>query len=358
MRKNHSNYLKLAFNLAKINLGKTKENPSVGCVVVKNQSVISSGYTSINGRPHAEFNALNKKIDFKNSDIYITMEPCTHTGKTPPCTNIIKKKGIKKVFFAFNDVDKRTAFTAKKILLRNKIKIQKINISAYKNFYDSYFTLHKSKLPFVDAKLAISKDFLTIKKKSKWITNELARKNGHLLRSQYDCIISTSKTINKDNSLLNCRINGLNQNKPDLIIIDIKSKLRKKLRLFKKPNKRKIYLITSFDKNNNSIYFKNKNVKIIKLSSLLNKNDFMNLLILLKKKGYNRILVETGLKFLNELLKFKLINNLYLFQSLRNLGKKGKNNTSNKAIKKFILSHKVKINLNGDNLYKIKIKNV
>jgi len=109
MKTNHSNFLKLAFNIAKINLGKTNLNPSVGCVVVKDNSVISSGYTSLSGRPHAEFNALKSKKNFKNSDLYVTMEPCTHYGVTPPCTNIIAKKGIKRVFFSFNDIDKKTA---------------------------------------------------------------------------------------------------------------------------------------------------------------------------------------------------------------------------------------------------------
>ena len=92
MKKNHNFYSNLAFNLAEINLGKTNRNPSVGCIIVKNNSVISSAVTSLNGRPHAEFNALNKDINFKDSDMYVTLEPCTHFGKTPPCTNIIKKK--------------------------------------------------------------------------------------------------------------------------------------------------------------------------------------------------------------------------------------------------------------------------
>ena len=115
----------MAFELAKINLGSTKENPSVGCVVEKNGSIISSGYTSINGRPHAEYNALKKNINFKNSNIYITLEPCSHYGKTPPCTNIIKKKGIKKVFYSINDLDKRSKNKSKKILLKKKISINK-----------------------------------------------------------------------------------------------------------------------------------------------------------------------------------------------------------------------------------------
>ena len=110
----HNNYLKLAFENAKVNLGKTKMNPSVGCIVVKNGSVISSGRTSISGRPHAEYNALIVNKNFKYSDLYLTLEPCTHYGKTPPCTDLIVKKGIKRVFISFYDVDERTAKLAKK----------------------------------------------------------------------------------------------------------------------------------------------------------------------------------------------------------------------------------------------------
>ena len=95
----HQEYINLAFSLAEINLGSTKSNPSVGCIIEKNGSIISSGHTSLSGRAHAEFNALNKKIDFKNANLYSTLEPCTHHGKSPPCTNIIKKKGIKNVYY-------------------------------------------------------------------------------------------------------------------------------------------------------------------------------------------------------------------------------------------------------------------
>ena len=85
--------MKLAYNQASKILGNTGENPAVGCVVVKNNKLISLAHTSFNGRPHAEKNALsNRKINFKGSVLYSTLEPCSHFGKTPPCTNIIKKK--------------------------------------------------------------------------------------------------------------------------------------------------------------------------------------------------------------------------------------------------------------------------
>ena len=92
MTTNHNHYLDLAFQLAEKNLGQTGLNPSVGCVVVKNNTVISSGVTSKNGRPHSEFNALNNLKNCSGSSLYTTLEPCSHHGKTPPCVNIIIKK--------------------------------------------------------------------------------------------------------------------------------------------------------------------------------------------------------------------------------------------------------------------------
>ena len=356
MKTNHNNFLKLAFNIAKVNLGKTGLNPSVGCVAVKDNSVISSGCTSVNGRPHAEFNALKFRKNFKNSDLYVTMEPCTHYGMTPPCTNIIEKKGIKRVFFSFHDVDKRTAKKLKKKLTKKKIKVYRKFNNNFHDFYQSYYSIEKKNIPFIDAKIALSKDFFTINKNLKWITNSLSRKRAHLVRSEYDAIISTSKSINKDNSLLNCRLNGFNNNKPDLIIIDLNLKIKTKLKLFKNTNKRKIFIVTSVLKSKKIFYLKKAGIRIILIKSLKNKNDFANLFMNLKKYAYNRILVESGLIFLNELLKHELIFNLYIFQSSIKLGKKGRNNTSNNIIKKLKLNKKIKVNLNGDNLYKVKIK--
>ncbi len=356
MKTNHNNFLKLAFNLAKINLGKTGLNPSVGCVIVKNNSVISSGYTSINGRPHAEFNALKSKKNFKNSDLYVTMEPCSHFGLTPPCTNIILKKGIKRVFFSYDDVDLRTAKKLKMKLAKKKIRIHKKSINGFYNFYQSYFLSKKNNIPLIDAKIAISKDYFTINKKSKWVTNSLSRNRVHLIRSEYDAILTTSKSINKDNSMLNCRLNGFNNNKPDLIIIDLKLKIKKNLSVFKTTSKRKIIIITSILNNKKIFDLKKRGIKIIFINSLVSKNNFINLFKILKKYDYNRILVESGLVFLNSLLKYKLLFNLYMFQSEIKLGRNGKNNTSNSILKKFKLIKKIKVNLNGNKLYKLKIK--
>ena len=94
----HNYYLDLAFQLAEKNLGKTGFNPVVGSILVKNDSVISSGVTALGGRPHAEFNTLNETKNCDGASLYTTLEPCTHYGKTPPCTNVIIKKKLKKYF--------------------------------------------------------------------------------------------------------------------------------------------------------------------------------------------------------------------------------------------------------------------
>ena len=119
-------YMEIALDLARSRHGLTGSNPSVGCVIVKNDKIISIGQTSFNGRPHAEFNALNKNINFKNSNMYVTLEPCAHFGLTPPCTNIIKKKKIKNVYYNFNDPDLRTYKKAEKILRKLQKKELKL----------------------------------------------------------------------------------------------------------------------------------------------------------------------------------------------------------------------------------------
>ena len=354
MKQNHNFFSNLAFNIAESNVGKTNKNPSVGCVIVKNNSVISSGVTSINGRPHAEYNALSKNLNFKDAYMYLTLEPCTHYGITPPCTNLIKKKRVKKVYYCFEDPDIRT-YKKAKIVLNNKIKkIKKID-DRNKDFYKSYFLNKKYKLPFVDAKIAISKDFSTISKKNKWITNSRSRKVSHLIRSKYDSIISTSVSINKDNSLLNCRIKGLNNFKPDLVIIDRKLRLKKNLALYSLAKKRKTYLLTTSNNSKQTSFLKKRNIKIIKLNSLLTKDDFFNLFRKLFQLGKRRILIESGLIFLNQLLKMNFINNLYIFKSNTKLRSNGFNNSKKNLIKNLKILKQVNVNLNNDKLLKARI---
>ena len=350
MTKNHNYYLDLAYQLAEKNLGKTGLNPSVGAIVVKDDSVISSGITSYRGRPHAELNALSKIKNCVGASLYTSLEPCVHYGKTPPCTKIISKKKIKKVYFGSYDPDIRSYKKAKSVLSKKAISVKIINSKNYKNFYKSYFINKKLNIPFVSAKIALSNDFFSVNYKKKWITNASSRKIVHLLRSRYDCILSTSKTINLDNSLLNCRIEGLDKFKPDLFIIDLNLKLKKNLLLNKIINKRKTYIITNKLNLRDVNIYKKMGYKFIFVNALKDKKDFILLYKKIYKLGYSRVLLEAGLIFLNTVIKDKLINNLYLFKSNSNLKKFGKNNFSPNFLKK-IKFKPISINLNGDKLF-------
>ena len=122
--------MKLAYNQAGKVLGNTGKNPAVGCVIVKNNTLISLTHTNFNGRPHAERIALsNKKINFKGSLLYSTLEPCSHYGKTSPCTNIIKNKRLCSVYYSKSDPNIRSYKQARKILKQKKLKYLKIFLS-------------------------------------------------------------------------------------------------------------------------------------------------------------------------------------------------------------------------------------
>ena len=354
-----SQFMKLAFEKAYENLGSTKENPSVGCIVVKNDSIISSGTTSINGRPHAEINALKKNKTFSGSTMYITLEPCTHYGKTSPCVNTILKKGIKKVYYSISDPDIRTFNKAKLILEKGKVKV-KTGLLKKKalNFYKSYFLSKESKaLPYVDAKIAISKDYYSINSKKKWITNHYSREKGHLIRSKYDCILSTYKSINIDNSKLNCRIEGLEDFSPSRVIIDRDLKLKKNLDIYKSTKKIPTYILTSKRNKGKERFFKSRHIKIIRINGNKKIFSYKNIFMKLKKIGFSRILCESGLHTTRALLQENLLHNLYVFISPDRLGKRGRNSFKS-LLNKLKLKEKEKININlsGDDLYKVRIK--
>ena len=191
-------------------------------LLVKNNKIISFGQTGFKGRPHAETVAISKckKNELKDSSIYITMEPCTHYGKTPPCTNQIIKSKFKRVIYSINDIDKRTSNKAYALLRSKKINVSRgVLKSESKKIYKNYFQHKKNKKPFIAAKIACSSDFF-ISSKNKFITNHHSRDVSHILRYNFDSILSSSKTANADNSKLSCRINGLENFSPKRLIID------------------------------------------------------------------------------------------------------------------------------------------
>ena len=215
-------YMKLALNLASARKGLTGENPSVGCVIVKKDKIISIGQTGFGGRPHAEYNAiLNCSEDPKNSKMYISLEPCNHYGKTPPCTKNIIKNKISEVYYSIDDIDLKVKGKSFSILKKNKIMVKKGLLKKEAlNLYKSYYINRKKKIPYVIGKIALSKNKIIYSNVSKRITNEISDKLTHYLRFKSDGILVSSNTLNIDNPKLNCRLEGYRQYSPKRIILD------------------------------------------------------------------------------------------------------------------------------------------
>jgi len=320
------NYMKLALNLASARKGLTGDNPSVGCLIVKNDKVISIGQTGFEGRPHAEHNAINNSLEeLKGSKMYVTLEPCNHYGKTPPCTNSIIKSGISEIIYGMDDIDKKVKGKSFKILSNKKIKVKKgLLKKEAKNLYDSYIVNRNKKLPYVTGKIAVSKNSLIYSKGTKRITDKSSDKLTHYLRYKNDSIMISSKTLNTDNPKLNCRLKGFEKFSPKRIILDRNLEI-----------KMNSYIIKSSKKNNTIIFHNssnNKKKQILKkrltlFKSKVDNNKLFNLRIILKKLytlGTRNLLVEGGDEITKNLIKDRLIDKFYLFKSPKNLKTSGK----------------------------------
>ena len=206
MMSSHLKFINLAHDFAFKNLGKTFPNPSVGCIISKNNKIISKGVTSGTGRPHAEEIALKKAgKQAKGATMYVTLEPCFHSSQNGSCADQILRSGIKEIYVSCVDQDPRTNNKSISKLKRNKIKvilgIQKDRTIKTNNFF--FKSLVKKK-PFTKVKMAISSDdkIAWENYKSKWITNSKSRRYVHSLRLKTQAILTTSKTIIKDLSLI------------------------------------------------------------------------------------------------------------------------------------------------------------
>ena len=315
-------YMKLAINLARARKGLTGGNPSVGCLIVKNDKIISIGQTGFEGRPHAELNAINNSLEkLKGSKMYLTLEPCNHYGKTPPCTNSIIKNGISEVIYGMDDIDKKVKGKSFKILSKKNIKVKKGLLKAEaKNLYDTYIVNRIKKLPYVTGKIAISKNRLIYSKGMKRITDKSSDKITHYLRYKNDSIMISSKTLNTDNPKLNCRLKGFEKFSPRRIILDRNLEMKINSYIFKSTEK------------NNTIVFHNsshsKKIRILKkkgiilLKSKVDNNRLFDLRIILKKLyalGTRNLLVEGGDVITKNLIKNRLVDKFYLFKSSKNM---------------------------------------
>ena len=201
-----------AIALAKKGAGFVNPNPMVGCVVVKDNEIITEGYHEYYGGLHAERNALtNTTADCKDATLYVTLEPCCHHGKTPPCTDIIIEKGIKKVVVGLLDPNPLVSGKGISILQDAGIEVVTgVEEDKIKELNKVFLKYIKTKRPYVILKTAMTLDgkIASHTGDSKWITNEKSRQLVHKLRSEMMGIVAGIGTVKADNPMLNCRIEG------------------------------------------------------------------------------------------------------------------------------------------------------
>ncbi len=324
----HKYYLILSNKLSNINQHITFPNPSVGCIVTKNNNIQKFGYTSKNGRPHAEYNCL-KSLKKKTENLYVSLEPCVHYGKTPPCINLIVSKKIKRVFCSNLDRDQRVFNKSKNFLKKKHISFHFKKI--YNQSIAEYNYTKQKKLPFVIGKIAVSNDGFTSKKNKKLFTNYKSQKFAHILRYQCDSILIGYKTLLNDNPKLNCRIGGISKNIKKFIIN--KNLNFKKNNLSNKFLKNSYVFHNSIDKK--KILILSKNFKLIKI------HNFSSLVILKKiyELGYRKLLIEGGVKTHKFFLEKKLINSFFVIRISDKFIKKGSQSFS-KCYKLLNLNYK------------------
>lgn len=219
-------YMRRALDLAKKGMGYTSPNPMVGCVVVRDGRIVAEGYHERYGEFHAERNALTRcQKDLKGAELYVTLEPCCHHGKTPPCTDIIIERGIKKVYVGSMDPNPKVAGKGVRILQEHGIQVEtgvlEKECLALNEIFFHYIT---TGMPFVAMKYAMTLDgkIAACTGDSQWVTGEEARRHVHTLRKQYRAILVGIGTVLADDPMLNCRI----EKNVDPVRIICDSKLR------------------------------------------------------------------------------------------------------------------------------------
>ena len=295
----HETYIKRCLEIAKNGLGNTRPNPMVGSVIVHNNKIIGEGYTSKYGGNHAEVNAINSVLNknlLKEATLYVTLEPCSHYGKTPPCSNLIISHQIPNVVIGCIDDNEKVAGKGVE-----KLKKAGCNVTVgvleneCKNHHKRFFTYFNKKRPYIILKWAETTDgFIAPKtkneKKPVWITNEYSRQLVHKWRAEEQAILVGTNTVTEDNPSLTTR-NWFGEN-PIRIVIDREKKLTKDYAVFN--NDSKTISITSKDIN-------------------FSKNIAEQTCTILFKNNINSIIIEGGAKTLQTFINENLWDEARIF---------------------------------------------
>lgn len=216
--------MRRALELAETARGRTNPNPMVGAVIVKNGEIVGEGWHHKAGTPHAEVHALKMAGEkAKDATLYVTLEPCSHYGKTPPCADAVVAAGLKRVVIAVLDSNPLVAGRGVEKLKAAGIEV-KIGVceEESRRMNEVFFKYIQTKTPFVLLKAATTLDgkIATAAGKSRWISNEESRRYVHVLRDEYDAILVGIGTVLKDDPLLNVRLEGKEGHDPVRVVLD------------------------------------------------------------------------------------------------------------------------------------------
>lgn len=312
-----------ALELAEKARGYTKTNPLVGAVIVNEGKIVGKGYHQYYGGDHAEVMALKEAADkARGASIYVTLEPCCHYGKTPPCTEAILKAGISKVYVAMEDCDKRVAGNGIKILRDKGIEVQVGLLEKEARWQNrAFIKSNQEKKPFVTLKYACSLDgkIATSTGQSKWITSEESRLDGHKYRGIVDGIVVGSNTALLDNPILNNRSKrGKN---PYKILLDRRLKVPINWNIFQF-NPELTYIYTSSNEVEEIKKRESLGAKVIRIGEKEKHLDLQELLQSLYDLKMGHILIEGGGELHGSFVYENLFDEVILYYAPKLLGGK------------------------------------
>jgi diaminohydroxyphosphoribosylaminopyrimidine deaminase/5-amino-6-(5-phosphoribosylamino)uracil reductase len=318
--------MRAALALAARGLGRVWPNPAVGCVLARDGAVVGRGWTQPGGRPHAETEALLRAGDAaRGATAYVSLEPCAHTGKTPPCTDALAAAGIARAVVAVEDPDPRVSGGGIARLRAAGIRVDVGACAAEASEINAGFFLRVAQgRPLVSLKLATSLDgrIATRSGDSRWITSETARRRAHLLRATHDAILIGTGTALADDPELTCRLPGLADRSPVRVVLDRTLRLPETAKILAAGDVATWIIAASSDAARKTA-LERGGAQIIDVPAADGRLSLKDTLRALGDRGITRLLVEGGGTLAAGLLQQDLVDRVYWFRSAAVIGGDG-----------------------------------
>lgn len=321
-------HMRSALALARRGLGNVWPNPAVGCVIVAAGKVVGRGWTQPGGRPHAETEALAMAgASADGATAYVSLEPCSHHGKTPPCAEALIAAGIRRVVIAVEDPDPRVSGRGvARLRQAGLIVATGVLAEEASELNAGFLSRITRRRPLVTLKVASTLDgrIATHFGESRWITGDSARQVGHLLRAETDAIMVGSGTVLADDPELTCRLPGLEDRSPVRVVVDGRLRLPLTSKLVSSANEVATWVLTQEggDDSRREAY-EEAGVDVVELPGDHNGLDLRAALDVLGESGITRVLVEGGAHLAASLLRLGLVDRLVWFRAPRLIGGDG-----------------------------------